>query len=281
MIHKTSTRRWAALASGALVAGGLLVAPAVVGLSAASAAPVALNYTCSGAAAGQSFSLPGVATIEATNSPDAVHPGADVPVGISVNLDLGSANFGPVTGLTGTFDVPLSLAGDSSTFTTKSITAPMTALVYNDSGTTHLNAPTVVGESPITVGTLVGNLVANPFGLALVATCVPDAGQDLTVGHVTVSEDAPAGAVPVDGTVMIMGTPKVGKTLKAMPGTSDGATITYQWLANGKAISKATKPSLKLTDALKGKKVSVKATYGKDGFLETVQTSKAVTVKKK
>ena len=86
-------------------------------------------------------------------------------------------------------------------------------------------------------------------------------------------------AVPVTGTVKITGTPKVGKTLKAVPGTTDGAKVTYKWLANGKAIKKATKPSLKLTKSLKGKKVSVKATYAKDGFLKTVQTSKALKIK--
>ena len=56
MIRKTSVRRLAALTSGALIAGGLVVAPSIAGLSTASAAPLTLNYTCSGAAAGQSSS---------------------------------------------------------------------------------------------------------------------------------------------------------------------------------------------------------------------------------
>jgi hypothetical protein len=285
MIHKTSTRgRLAALASGALVAGGLVVAPAVVGLSAANAAPATLNYTCSGSAAGQSFSLPGTLTAEVAPAQE-VAPSSSFTAPITMKLDLGAPSFGPVTGLTGTIDVPVSVGGSSSTFTTKSIAAPMTALVYEDAGTVSLTSPATPGEAAITVGTLIGNLTAQPFGLGLVATCAPDAGQDLTVGHVTVSDDAPPPppdpvAVPVTGTVKVTGAAKVGKTLKAIPGVTDGATVAYQWLSNGQPIANATMPTLKVSKALKGKKVSVQATYSKTDFLDVVQVSKAVKVKK-
>ena len=66
MIHKTSVRRLAALASGALVAGGLVVAPAVAGLSTATAAPVTLNYTCAGQSPVGPITMPGTITIETT-----------------------------------------------------------------------------------------------------------------------------------------------------------------------------------------------------------------------
>jgi hypothetical protein len=65
-----------------------------------------------------------------------------------------------------------------------------------------------------------------------------------------------------------------------VPGKAAGATIKYQWLSNGKVIKKATGKTLKLTKALKGKKVSVKVTYTKTGFNAVTQTSKAVKVKK-
>lgn len=435
MIHKTTRRRLAALTSGAVAGLGLVVVPAAVGLSTASAAPATIDYTCAGAAAGQSFSLPSVANIEATG-PASVASGSAFDSDLSIKLDMGSASFGPVTGLTGTWDVPLTVGGASKTFTTKSQTIPMTALVVNDAGKLGLTAPAAVGDAPITVGTIVGHVVADPFGLALTVTCTPNAGEDLTVGKVTVAgggepealkytcvvnggptplslpstvdleitppatatagqpfeapvditvdmgsvmfgpvdgftgdldldflvgDQASVGTVPIDpvtltpnvagpvvlhgagvvellapaktgpadidiayvvrklqasvfgssvanngdctpdagqdltvgsvdvtapkavavtGAVKITGTPKVGKTLKAVPGKADGATVTYQWLSNGKAIKGATKSSLKLSKALKGKKVSVKATYGKDGFTPAVQTSKAVTVKK-
>ena len=96
---------------------------------------------------------------------------------------MGHPSFGPVEGLTGTFDIPLTVGSDSGKFTTKSIAAPMTALVFTGTGSVGLTAPATVGDAPIAVGTLVGNLTAVPFGIALTATCVPDAGQDLTVGQ--------------------------------------------------------------------------------------------------
>ena len=105
---------------------------------------------------------------------------------------MGAPSFGPVSGMTGTFDIPLSVGDDTATFTTKSISAPMTALVFNDSGSVDLTAPNAVGSAPISVGTMIGNLVADPFGIAVVTTCVPDAGQDQTVGSVAVSRRPPS-----------------------------------------------------------------------------------------
>jgi hypothetical protein len=279
MNNKTSTRRrLAALASGAMVAGGLVVAPAVAGFGAANAAPVAVKYTCAAQSPVGPIELPGTVTIDIT-SPESVRPGSGFPAGVTATLDFGSLSMGPVTELTGSFDIPLTLGSDTATFTTPAQTAPNTALVYTGSGTTDLTAPTEVGSAPVTMGTIIANFAA--LGMPITGTCTPDEGEDTTVGSVTVSEDAPVTeSVAVTGKVKVTGKAKVGKTLKAKPGKADGATVTYQWLANGKAIKNATKSKLKLTKGLKGKKVSVQATYGKDGYLDTVQTSKAVKVKK-
>lgn len=75
----------------------------------------------------------------------------------------------------------------------------------------------------------------------------------------------------------ITGRLRVGRTLKAAPGTWTPApsTVRYQWLANGKKIRRATKPQLRLTTALRGKKVAVRITLGRPGT-----TTKVVTVKK-
>lgn len=435
MIHKTMRRRTAALTSGAVAALGLVVVPAIAGLSPASAAPVTLNYTCAGSSPVGPISMPGTITIE-TTPPASAAPGSTVPTGITMTADFGSLSMGPVTQLTGSFDIPLTLGSSTATFTSPTQTVPNTALVYTGTGSVDLTAPAALGDAPITVGTIVGNFsamgipitttctpaagqnltvgnvnvagggepegleytcvltggpspmnlpstvtltvdppasatagepyeadvdvtidmgnlalgpvggftgeldldfltgdqasvgtlpidpvtlvpnekndvvlhAAGPVELLAPATpgtadidiatitrrlqasvfgtnmpndgdCTPDAGQDLTVGSIDVEQAEPV-AVPVTGTVKITGTPKVGKTLKAVPGTTDGATVKYQWLSGGKAIKGATKPSLKLTKAMKGKKVTVKATYSKNGFLKTVQTSKAVTVKK-
>ena len=51
--------------------------------------------------------------------------------------------------------------------------------------------------------------------------------------------------VTTAGTPTITGSPAVGSTLTAKPGTWNKKTkLSYQWLRNGKAISKATKASL-------------------------------------
>lgn len=282
MIHKTSARRLAALASGALVAGGLVVAPAVAGLAAATAAPVSIDYTCSGPnPLGGTVTLPGTLTIDLT-TPATVLPGTDFPATIDAKMDLGTLPAGlPITTLDGSFGIPLTVGSDTATFTTPVQTAPASALVYTGAGAVNgLTSPATLGDAPITVGTIAGNFSALGGVATIAATCTPDEGESTTVGSVTVAEDAPVTEhVPVTGTVKVTGTPKVGKTLKAVPGSSDGATVTYQWLANGKPISKATKSSLKLSKSLKGKKVSVQATYGKDSYLPTTQTSKSVKVK--
>ncbi|MDR1152269.1 MAG: glycoside hydrolase family 3 C-terminal domain-containing protein [Bifidobacteriaceae bacterium] len=74
----------------------------------------------------------------------------------------------------------------------------------------------------------------------------------------------------------IKGTVAVGKTLKVTKGTwTTGAKFTYRWYANGKAIKGATKASLKLKAAQKGKKITVRVTGKLSGYANVSQTSKA------
>jgi len=76
-------------------------------------------------------------------------------------------------------------------------------------------------------------------------------------------------------TPTISGTRQVTKTLTAKTGTwTKGTTFTYKWYANGKAISKATKKTLKLSATLAGKKISVKVTGKKSGYKTVSKTSK-------
>ncbi|UJP39758.1 hypothetical protein [Cellulomonas palmilytica] len=86
-----------------------------------------------------------------------------------------------------------------------------------------------------------------------------------------------AGNAPVAKALpAITGTTKVGKTLTASRGTwdSSGLTFTYQWLRNGTAISGATKNTYVLTSSDAGKKLSVKVTAKRDGYLAGTATSK-------
>ncbi|MFF0017692.1 Tat pathway signal protein [Streptomyces sp. NPDC005374] len=95
-----------------------------------------------------------------------------------------------------------------------------------------------------------------------------------TSGAVTVAKgDAPkATKLPV-----ISGTAKVGRTLKASKGTWTPAptSYAYQWYANGKVISGATKSSLVLKTAQKGKKITVKVVAHRTGHKDGSAVSKA------
>ncbi|HEX7738673.1 MAG TPA: hypothetical protein VF426_03385 [Marmoricola sp.] len=77
-------------------------------------------------------------------------------------------------------------------------------------------------------------------------------------------------------TPRIKGKAKVKRTLKVTTGRwTTGTRLTYSWYANGKRIKKATKPSLKLTKAMKGKRITVRVTGTKPGYATVSRTSRA------
>jgi hypothetical protein len=74
----------------------------------------------------------------------------------------------------------------------------------------------------------------------------------------------------------ISGTAKVGSKLTAKAGAwTKGAKLTYQWYAGKKAIKRATKSTLKLVAADKGKTVTVKVTGRLTGYATARRTSRA------
>ncbi len=94
-------------------------------------------------------------------------------------------------------------------------------------------------------------------------------------------ESATSVKVATTGTPVVSGTAAVGRKLTANPGLwTSGTTFTYRWLADGKSISKATKPSYTLTAAEKGKRITVSVTGSKPGHATVAKTSKpTATVK--
>ena len=149
----------------------------------------------------------------------------------------------------------------------------------------------------------------NPIGTGATYTVKPaDKGKTITVkaiytdgaGHAEVVSSDPTAEVsdaaptpqppqpptpptgnhePV-GSVTITGEAKVGQTLTAANDLKDEdglGTITYRWLANGEEIGKGA--SYTLTDADKGKTITVKAEYtdGK-GTAESVESAKTAEV---
>ncbi len=75
--------------------------------------------------------------------------------------------------------------------------------------------------------------------------------------------DVPAALAKVLAALDVAGKPKVGKTVKVSGLDLDlrtAVTYKFQWFAGKKAIKKATKSTLKITKAMKGKVLSVKVT---------------------
>ncbi|MCR6713228.1 MAG: endo-1,4-beta-xylanase [Demequina sp.] len=93
----------------------------------------------------------------------------------------------------------------------------------------------------------------------------------LAVSKISAGKKVPLLALKV-GPTWLNGPTKVGGTLKVTPGASRPvATVkTYQWYANGKAISGATSSTYKVKTADKGKRITVKVTYRAQGFATKV-----------
>ena len=101
-------------------------------------------------------------------------------------------------------------------------------------------------------------------------------------GYTTLAKTSPATvAVAAPSTLTaatptISGTPKVGLTLTAKPGTwTSGTAFAYQWYVSGAAVSGATKVTFTPASTHKGKTVTVKVTGSKAGYAMAAKTSRA------
>jgi hypothetical protein len=76
-------------------------------------------------------------------------------------------------------------------------------------------------------------------------------------------------------TPKVTGTAKVGRTLSANAGTwsPTPSAIRYQWRADGKAITGATKKSYKVTSSVVGKRITVSVTAERSAYRTTTKTS--------
>ncbi|MDT0183064.1 carboxypeptidase regulatory-like domain-containing protein [Microbacterium sp. ARD31] len=98
-------------------------------------------------------------------------------------------------------------------------------------------------------------------------------------GHTTVSRtSAVSGKVGTAITPSISGTRAVGATLTAKRGTwTSGTTYSYQWYANGNAISGATGSTYRLSSGTEGKRITVKVTGRASGYATVSLTSSATS----
>ncbi|MFE6966962.1 zinc-dependent metalloprotease family protein [Agromyces sp. NPDC057679] len=95
----------------------------------------------------------------------------------------------------------------------------------------------------------------------------------------TVLLQTPSGKPATPGKPTFTGSVKPGQTLTANFGSGWNpfpSTIKYQWLRDGKAIAGSTFRTYKVTEADRGKQISVKVTGSKAGFLDAVGQSPAV-----
>ncbi len=119
-----------------------------------------------------------------------------------------------------------------------------------------------------------------------------DAGKSISVrltgtkkGYHSVTRSSSAQTVPkqltVPSKVALSGRPTVGSTLTASPGTwgPSPVTLTYQWLRDGAAISKATAKTYKVVSADAGHELSVRIIGSKTGYTSVKRTSDPVDAK--
>ncbi len=99
-------------------------------------------------------------------------------------------------------------------------------------------------------------------------------------GYTTLAKTSAVTAAVVAGTLTgsiptITGTPKVGLTLTAKPGTWAPAPVTlkYQWKANNANISGATASTYKIAAAVVGKRITVTVTGAKTGYTTLAKAS--------
>ena len=157
----------------------------------------------------------------------------------------------------------------------------------------HLPAPFATGtrvslslDGHATASTTANSSGNWSFSLTGLAAC----GHSYTVtagsGHSTAATSGTLSIAPGNFTCIkapgISGTVRVGSRVVANPGTWSVATpaFTYQWLANGKPISRATGAAYTIPASLAGVKLSVTVTAHKSGYGNAVRTSAASTVAK-
>lgn len=177
-------------------------------------------------------------------------------------------------------------------------TVPPVAATANHTtraATVTWNPPALTGGSPIT-GYAVSRDGVDSAGNGPTTSTVGADRRSLTFGNlqpgatytfqvraINAVGTGPAGTAT--GTVLrrltaptptIAGTPKVGSTLSARPGTwTAGTALTFQWSADGVAIPGATRSTLRLAGAQAGTRITVTVTGAKSGYLTAAKTSAA------
>jgi hypothetical protein len=113
------------------------------------------------------------------------------------------------------------------------------------------------------------------LGSVISVTVVGSANGYAPVSLTSVGTDPVTGPAIVAGLPTISGSPRVGKTLTALPGVWGPAPveIAYQWNRNGKRIGGATRSKYVLTNLDAGSTISVTITGSKRGYATAAASS--------
>jgi hypothetical protein len=189
----------------------------------------------------------------------------------------GSASMGGSTG-TDQFTEPVTVTwvhpGTPAISGTAAVGSKLTAApgTWSPSGV-HLAFQWLASGTPITGATGTTLVLGTAQSGKTISVQVTGYLAGDVTSQATSKATAAVGKALTSATPKITGTAKVGSTLKVSTGTwTSGTTFTFQWLANGQAISGAKGSSLKLSSSVLGKRISVSVTGSKAGF-----TSKTVT----
>lgn len=236
--------------------------------------------------------------------------GAVMAVGVSDYDGAVATDAGTVLGAGNNDDGRLTGLGDKDSFTPFTGLPSVAPPVVVPAGTPTISGSPKVGSTLVAaVGSWVpaGSDLAYAWkrgGTVVAATksyrvAVADVAKSLTV---TVTVTPPGGeptprtsaavtgvAVPLHWTKAkpkVTGTAKQGKRLKLAGATAGGfapaaKTLSYQWLRNGSAIRGATGRVYRATGADVGKRLSVRVTGRRPGYLAGSVVSPAVRVKKR
>ena len=177
----------------------------------------------------------------------------------------------------------VALAGSALTAPTPTIggTATVGSTLTANAGTWG-PAPVALAYQWRANGTAISGATAGTYRLASA-----EVGKTITVavtgsksGYVSTTRVSAATAAVSGGaltaaTPTVTGTAKVGSTLTANPGTWGPAPVTfsYQWKADGVALSGATASTYTPSSATLGKKISVTVSGGKTGYTGASRTS--------
>ena len=166
-------------------------------------------------------------------------------------------------------------ASDATGVTTPTVTATSTTTTQSAGfGSMTLVAGTTKNGTWQRTITIPSNAAPGAWEITLfpLADTLGNSGSFATVATVVLT----AKPTLKPGKPTIVGSPAVGTTLTAKPGTwATGTTFTYQWFANGTAISTAKASTYKPTADTVGKALTVKVTGSLAGYTSSSGTSAA------